>query len=208
MERDYAKRSHVSYQKKRPNLKWLVLAIIIVVFIVGIIGYVVVQTKNNPEGKQQASEFLAKIKHLFSRHVTEVPTAVKKVEATPEPQVRFSFYNELPNLHVEIPAQQQVSTPPPQQAVDHQNVSPEKPLLQASYFLQFGMFRESSGASRLRLSLLLTGIETEVESLQTPHGKMYRVWQGPYTELAIAKQYQQKWLKKGIETNIRKKDNA
>lgn len=68
------------------------------------------------------------------------------------------------------------------------------------YVIQVGIFRDQIGASQLRLSLLLAGIEANIAKL--PDGT-YRVQQGPYKSSAQAKAIQKRLTKKGFDSEIK-----
>lgn len=214
MARDYAKRFYISSQKKRSNTKWFVLAgIAIVLASLGI----VVKLKSNVifSENSQAANALTHIKAIFVKQPSAIAAdKTKKKQAIPQPEVQFSFYNELPNMHVEVPASAEAhnklvsekigSTPASENNLQPKSTAKNASADQPAYYLQFGLFKEASAASQLRLSLLLAGIESEVEKVESDQGKAYRVWQGGYATISEANAYQQKWRKKGIESVIKK----
>jgi cell division protein FtsN len=168
MKIDYAKRYYKHKNKTQRRKKWFTALLVLVVLGAVITGAFFMKTELEKQPKKIAKEQQA---------------------------VRFSFYNELPAMRVEVkqPVAASVSTPAQEAASSQQG-----------YVLQFGLFKDFNSASQLRLSLLLTGIETEVEKVDDKQRRMYRVQQGPYSTLAQAKSYQQKWLKRGIDSVIKR----
>jgi cell division protein FtsN len=205
MARDYAKR--VYKEPKKGNFKWLALGIMVMIVLVGLGFWIKFH---------DSSVFLSRIKTMLGKRPAVVATnATKKQQTTSEPEIRFSFYDALPNMKVEVAKRDQPQSQPKalvkvdeskatKIAVSTNNTvsTSESP----TYFLQFGIYKESSSASQLRLSLLLAGIETEVEEVTSDKKKMFRVWQGTFKTLAEAKSYQAKWQSKGIESIIKKED--
>lgn len=216
MARDYAKRFYIDSNKKRSNTRWFVLAGIIIVVSLGLF-FKFKSNKIFSENSSTATLF-AHIKSIFVKKAP-VATANKlsKQNDAPEPQVRFSFYNELPNMHVEVLSPQQtnkvaignavmITSPGHTVQSNLAKVEPKdkkRSTVEPAYYLQFGTFKDAPSASQLRLSLLLTGIESEVEKVENGPEKNYRVWQGSYATEAQAKQYQQKWRRKGVESVIK-----
>jgi hypothetical protein len=190
MERDYAKRYYMRKTKNHKPKKWLIIVISILVLGAGI-G---VTVKLYPEifiKEPRISAFLARLKSNFVKQPLDA-LGIKKQKIEEQPEVHFSFYNALPNMRVEVPSSR-----------------PEAPTsvltsTQTGYILQFGVFKEYAEASRLRLSLLLTGIETEIERVSNSQGVAFRVQQGPFLTRGESRLYQQKWQKKGIETILKK----
>ncbi len=170
MDQDYAKRFTRKPPKKRANFKKVMLIAVFLFVLVGIIG---VAWKMHLWNKPHVSAFL-------SRH--------QEPQKETAPDVRFSFYDELPTMHMSVSNPVKETPSPPLQ--------PPSP----GYFLQFGIFNEAAQAGQLRLSLLLSGIETKVVKDE----QNYRLLQGPYETIVEAKGFQQKWQKKGIETVIKK----
>jgi hypothetical protein len=211
MDRDYAKKNYLRPRRKPIIRRWTILALIVLVLVVISVLFVKYKSNTFIDESSQMTTFLTKIKSIFVKHTTTA-AITKKPEDNAEQEVEFSFYNELPNMHVEVPSEAEVNNydtshkvaKTPSQEVKSMQVTAKTPAL-PSFILQFGVFKQASAASQLRLSLLLAGIETEVDKIQTGNDYTYRVWQGPFATMSEAKAYQQKWQRKGIECSINKK---
>jgi len=221
MARDYAKRFYISSQKKRSNTKWFVLVGVIIVL--ACLGMIIALKANVIfSGNPQIADALTHIKSIFVKQApATAANKMQKKQTIPQPEVQFSFYNELPHMHVEVPATNlnNVASPQKRGSIDNKvsdDTSTGKQVQvpvsggttpaadKPTYYLQFGSFKEESAASQLRLSLLLAGIESEVEKVESSQGEAYRVWQGNYATMTEANAYQQKWRKKGVESVIKK----
>ena len=65
-------------------------------------------------------------------------------------------------------------------------------------------FRNESNATQLRVSLLLAGVEVDIVKIKMSSHNIYRVQQGPYSNLQLAKARQQQLQKKGVEGVLEK----
>lgn len=103
--------------------------------------------------------------------------AVKKPQEEsipPPPKPRFDFYTLLPEQEVVIP-EKEISGKPKQGVPQV-----EKP---GTYFLQAGAFRKLEDADRLKASLALLGIQSNIHAMTVNKELWYRVRIGPYTNL-------------------------
>lgn len=232
MIKDYAKQFYKQPPKKRGNRKWILPTLIVVIVLVCIGIYIKIWVSPLLANNPQVTALFSRLKTIVVKK--PVATNQQKSPTTVEEVVHFSFYNELPKRQISASPEEQnkdldtsQAAPPPvlntpeteaaappvenQQVVEETKktenekttttVPPEPAQV---YVLQFGIFKELAGAAQLRLSLLLTGIETEVMKIQTEHQLIYRVQQGPYSNFAQAKLARQKSVKKGIESVIKK----
>ncbi len=160
---------------------------------------------------------------------TPVKTASSKPVA-PHEEIQFDFYTELPNMQVNLPASAQsklvsmtehkatqktekspvaqesnlagqiddsIKTMMAQHALNKIK-KPTTPMTQ--YVLQVGVFKDQVSASQLRLSLLLSGIETQI--VKTGE-HTYHIQRGPYSSERQAKSAQRLLSKKGFESSIK-----
>ena len=92
----------------------------------------------------------------------------------PPPKPRFDFYTLLPEQEVVIP-EKEISGKPKQGVPQV-----EKP---GTYLLQAGAFRKLEDADRLKASLALLGIQSNIHATTINKEQWYRVRIGPYTNL-------------------------
>lgn len=180
MAKDYAKYN----AKRRTNLSKLRGngVLLICLFLILISGFSWIVVKKFP-----VSVMITNMKTWISHKNLNKNTVVAKISNQEKPPpVHFAFYNELPNTQVPVQSNiTQTSAP-----------APEKLL----YSLRFAEFKEETEASQMRLSLLLTGVDSEIIRV----GDHFSVRQGNFSTLALAKAMQKKLEKKGIETVIEK----
>lgn len=198
MTKDYAKRVYMANQKPKPSrLKkiWLIVTLVLVALFIGYLFYA--------KYKKPDELLLAKI----SAEANAVQAEVKALE---QQAVHFEFYDQLPNMQVKIAEEQPIETPLPAvkatvPAATTASAIAAKPAAAAksAYVVELGLFPDSSSAGELRLSLLLSGIETEVSKIKDNGKVIYRVMQGPFVSLSEAKASQQKLRRKGFESEIR-----
>ena len=104
---------------------------------------------------------------------------------------RFEFYSILPELEVVIPEQFTDSLRKvlqPTEAVD-QTTEPDTNAKQqraekdsGTYFIQAGSFKNSEDAERMKIKLLLLGLDVKLKSVNIEDVKYHRVRIGPLTD--------------------------
>lgn len=214
MAKDYAKHNYKRSPKQPINWKRVMMVVIGGVATIVVVLFFSFRMaplfSNNPA----VSAFAGRLKATFSKHTTDKQLA----KPAAEPEVHFSFYNELATIRVEpsLEDTSKVAAPAPRQPAPIASApTAKKEIAEATapedegdhYVIQFATFKEAAGASQLRLSLLLTGVETEIKKIQNEQQEsVYRVQQGPYATLAQAKAIQQKWQRKGIDSVLKKID--
>ena len=211
MAKDYAK--YVSTAKRavprKRGLLDLLLVVILVLLIAALVyGAYIRRHPNVTRGVDQITD-LFRHKKTVSPAVIPLP---KKEPTEMATDVHFDFYNELPNQQIE-PARanknsEQVA------ADDHilSTLSNKMPIptvapiqtAKENYFLQLGVFKNEKGATQLRLSLLLSGIDADVVKTVAGEQSVYRLLQGPYANAESAQTAQQKLQKKGVVSIVRK----
>lgn len=73
-----------------------------------------------------------------------------------------------------------------------------------SYVLQLGVFQSEAAANTLRDAIISVGFKAAVVKVAHGSHKLYHVQQGPYEDVAAAKQLQQRMEKRGIISSIQK----
>lgn len=76
--------------------------------------------------------------------------------------------------------------------------------LAQQYVVDIATFADSVKASQYRVSLLLAGIEADVNQIQEKNRVMYHIQQGPFASVKTALLRQKKLQKKGYESVIKK----
>ena len=101
----------------------------------------------------------------------------------------FDFYTLLPESEVTVPNIEQVPERQPREPAPA--VSSDKPVTRASespaqprrYLLQAGSFRNEEDARRLRVELVLQGLDPKVEEVNVRNGETwFRVQLGPFAD--------------------------
>lgn len=203
MPKDYAKIRRQTSQNDRRFVSGMGL-IFAVIFLMAGIAYAL-YTHQQVFSKTRLLSWLGHAKTVTA------PQNVKQVSAQNE-EVQFDFYTELPNMQVNLPSSAKAQLFPQKttgqidasiQSVIEQHqakmVAIKKPA--AQFFVVIGEFKDLIGASQLRLSLLLAGIETEVIKTEK---ETYRVQQGPYASERQAKTKERLVNQKGFESTIDK----
>jgi len=95
--------------------------------------------------------------------------------------------------------------------LDAELTSPQQPQQQPvvmaeshAYFIQLGVFDTQPGAKRLAEALTDVGFSVAVTKVTQDGRKMYRVQQGPFTSIEMAKENQIRLRKRGIQGEITK----
>lgn len=193
MARDYAK---YNAKKRGSNTKnrliWLFLAFFLLIM-VGTSTYWFFKHKLPLIIAEQGEPLLwTNIKKLFHKKETKDQThTANTAEAAKQEEVHFDFYDELPNIKVAA------SSPPSASNAVVPATAPSAPK-KVVYTLQLGKFNNENEASSLRVSMLLAGVEAELEKV----GNTYWVRQGQFSSPDKAKIAQNRLQKKGIESTV------
>ena len=198
MAKDYAKRSFTARKpkKKRIRLEFLALFLLALVCAGGYWSYFHKHEISNIE-----NNWVTRVRMMFSHHAVAKTVQTAKAAPVAQPDVHFDFYNALPHMQVTI-AETAAVTPPAPKIHDPKAAPVTKPTL--VYLIQLGVFNDATGASQLRLSLMLSGVEAEIIRLNSTHGQVYRVQRGPFISFAEAKKMQHELEMKGITCVLKK----
>ena len=104
-------------------------------------------------------------------------------------KLEFEFHSILPELDVVIPEQLTETLrdvlpkkkPEEKKNVDTVSVE-EKPAQGDTYFIQAGSFKKNEDAERMKIKLLLLGLDVHVQSVNVEGAKYHRVRIGPLTD--------------------------
>ncbi len=207
MPKDYAKNIFVhkhSAKRKiwRSSLKvWFFSGLLMCGIVFGVYLY-----------KNKEFFSIGKITAWFSGATSTKTAPLSIAEGDQKKSVRFAFYTELPNTDVKAKITEKLSSPAKPLAEERSSQSIKSDHIQAKslvasshYILQIGIFKNQAGASQLRLSLLLAGVESEVVKTEIGDVVVYSVQKGPYENERFAKSAQKRLQKKGIESIVRKR---
>ncbi len=227
MPRDYAKYKPKQARQKPAAQGWQqrLLFILIVLCLLGAALFGLYTYKNKAPDALHPSltTWLTELHSRFSHHKSEIAAKSSIPQQTPqEPEVRFNFYTELPQMQVTLPETEEtppaaitkhalVSTQPAseQEKIISANQSqpthePSKPNNSAEnktqYVVQLGLFKNETAAGQTRVSLLLAGCEADTVAItdEATQTTLYRLQKGPYTTLSQAKTIMRQLQKKGI----------
>ncbi len=230
MPRDYAKYKPKQPKPKRVEQGWhqrlLLLILLVCVLVALVFGFYVYKNNASDSLRQKTVTFIAEMHSRFSHKKMDVIAKTTAMQRAPqEPEVRFNFYTELPQMQVTLTdaddapsaaaiakramratntqAESTAAFAAPAQAeassadLKKQDASAEN---KTQYIVQVGLFKNETAAGETRVSLLLAGFE--VDTVKTTddaaHTTLYRLQKGPYATLSQAKLIQKQLLKKGV----------
>ncbi len=216
MRKDYAKRSVRS--KRSLEQGWLrrFLFVIFILFLLGMVSYryyfYKMQAISQPfhEWVTTAKSFFHQTKPLSMPTNNLINNELKPAEADPE--IHFDFYTELSAMPVMTPAKMKNVNVNHSTNINNINninksqlavISVQQKSTVNGYIVQLGLFKNASEVNKLRLSILLEGVESQI--IKTNKG-FYRLQQGPFSTLAYAEEAQNKLKNKGIISLIHHAD--
>jgi cell division protein FtsN len=126
-----------------------------------------------------------------------VPAAQPKNE--PAAEERFSFYEILPQLEVEVRDEASAPTRPAARP------RPAEPP--GSFLLQAGSFSAAADADRLQANLALLGLESHVQRVTIEDDVFHRVRIGPIGDVDAAKRTQRMLRDAGIDALLMRVPN-
>ena len=180
MPRDYKKRTATRAVRKRqtPLVLWLLVGVLLAMFVVALVWL----KHSDPQRAE----------------VQPPPTQTQKApEPVPPHKPRFEFYNTLPKQQVPVP---EVTTPAVSPAPTRPPVTPAPAREGLRYRVQIGSYARVADAERLRAELAFSGIETHIQSVTLPGGKIYhRVMAGPYANRAAATEVRRQLQAQGYQ---------
>lgn len=226
MARDYAKHRLQPKQKRAENgWRKRLLFSVLMVCVVGIIisGAYVYKNTVLDSSRQKLATWVAQVKLLLSHKKTGTLLLAKSPpvhQAKQEPEIRFNFYTELPNMQVTLPETEQA---PGKQALPArqdllaaakktESLLPGKEFKKnknsaedgGQYILQMGVFKNETAAGQVRVSLLLAGFEADIVKSTDGNQILYRIQKGPYAMLSQVKEVQKQLQNKGVMGVIKK----
>lgn len=222
MAKDYAKQVlAVSRTSKRKQGRMgLSIAILLIVFGCGaLVFFYGEKSINFSQQMQGATAFLSKVLSLIHHKIDHPRVTASESHAlamVPNDQaspVHFDFYTELPAMQMQMTESASLlnSQPSKTLSIPALNKAEKVPLAAPTvmlhadqYIVQMGLFKSAAGASQIRLSLLFAGVDTEVIKTDIGDQQIYRVQQGPYATIELAKTMQQRLQKKGIVSVVKK----
>ncbi len=144
----------------------------------------------------------------------EIKTAKKTTPSNDTSPVHFDFYAELSkgqgqgatenksSKAVQPKHQKPKKTAKVETASIKPTVSNKAAVEESSYRVTLATFNNESNAVQMRVSLLLSGVEVDVVKVKVGDQYIYRVQQGPYSSLQLAKRKQQLLLKRGVNRAV------
>ena len=230
MSKDYAKKMMSAKRRKpraEPRFAAIAVSVVAVVCFVSAIVYAAhVYHQAGLFSHPQVTTWLDSAKSVFSHKNNKVVKATKPAAPAAADDIQFDFYTELPNMQVNLPASASAQLKPLAPPVvankpnpgapsvtklagdidnsikavmaQHATNAEQKPAIQ--YVVQLGEFKNQVGASQLRLSLLLAGVETQIIKISD---HVWRVQQGPWSSQRQAKLAQQKLGRKGFDGEVK-----
>ena len=208
MRKDYARNIIIAQRRstQRPTRLSVIVIVFVVAFIISTAGFWIYAHNGVKESITiLASEMRSLITH--KKPDAQPPKTPVAANAQTENPIRFDFYTELPKMQIKAPEMAVSKTPvknlPRPRAlafIEHVKTKPPLAPPATQYIIQLGVFKDEISASQLRLSLLLSGIETDVVKLAN---HTYRVQKGPFATSNQAKYMQRRIDKKGIDSIVR-----
>lgn len=212
MAKDYAKQTRYSFvvsEGSSGKRRWeLFFVFLFIAVICGVLLFAIEKKAyriiSNSPG---ISAFAARTKSWFVRPRQNAQTAASAAAAAAQPDepVRFDFYTELPNAQIESntvvdSTDANKAAKKLQETVRKSGLTPPAP----GYVVKIAAYVSESQAGQMRISLLLAGVDADIVKMKEGNKDMFRVQQGPYATVKLAKKRQQELQKKGIESAVEK----
>jgi len=167
-----------------PGWAWLLAGLLIGLFV----GFLVYLDKAVPVPEKETVSHQTENKPQIPQQ-TESTDAIEK----PENKIpRFSFYQELPRMVIEVPALE----PEPSPKVIKPEITTQQALNkpqpnQSTYILQVGSFRNHKEADRLKARLAFMGLQAKMQPVTVNNNQQWiRVRVGPFSNFKQAEQIQ------------------
>jgi cell division septation protein DedD len=211
MAKDYAKAMFKTGRMRKQQSSRRILLWIFAIFLIlaSFVGYLYEAHWLN-KGNMQT--LLANIKTAFHHPKPPVNEIKSESLVSQDAPIHFDFYTELPSMQVTLPVTQnevnKAAPPPIPAAVVSTPASPPSPKREKSdntppaaehYIVQVGAYKNDSTASEVRISILLAGFDAKVVKTIKNNQMIYRIQQGPYSNLAEAKNAQKNLQAKGFD---------
>jgi len=192
MTKDY-KPSPEKKSAPAPGWAWLLAGLLIGLFI----GFLIYLDKAVPVPEKETAPHQTETKP----QIPQQPESTDVVE-TPENKIpRFSFYQELPRMVIEVPALEPESSPQviKPEITTQQALNKSQPT-QSTYIIQVGSFRNHREADRLKARLAFMGLQAKMQPVTVSNNqKWIRVRVGPFSSFKQAEQIQARLKQNKIE---------
>jgi len=167
----------MSDKKSMPGYMWLLAGLAIGLFLAFLV-YLQKQPADDISLKQAVIKELEKVK-------TKNKAATAHPKKTPrEKEPRFDFYTILPELEVFIP-ESEINNNAKENPHYEKNIANKKTT--HHYIIQVGSFRNNEDAERLKASLALLGLSSNVRSVSINQDSWHRVRLGPFKNIGRLK---------------------
>jgi cell division protein FtsN len=146
--------------------------------------------------------FIAFLAYLADITPQKQPEQTEQASSKAEPEVddnasetKFDFYTLLPEREVIVPIEPEENSQDPQEKI--------------FYLLQTGSFKNSADADRQRASLLLLGLEANIDKVKGNNGDIWhRVQVGPFTSRSKLAKTRSTLVNKGINPLVLKRKKS
>jgi LPXTG-motif cell wall-anchored protein len=165
-----AVRRRTTRQTGPSSTVWLLAAIIVALFILGLLYLAKHKPQHQPSEKPKPTK--TAVKHTASKQLTSKETS---------PQ--FDFYTMLPDMQVE----------------EAESIA-KASLILHSYILQAGAFKHYADADKVRAKLILQGYNAQIKPVEVKGITWQRITLGPFKTLTEAQQVQDKLAKQGMKS--------
>jgi hypothetical protein len=204
MARDYAKynsKRRVADNKNRSPDIFIIITLLVVI-VIGSYWVYTHKIKGAFTQNSQLAHAITNLKAFFHHKKPEMDAAVSQHTQSimPQDEVRFDFYNELPNMRVPTTttASYEKKAKVNLAAANIPTVATAKLKEKPGYHVHLGHFNDVNSASEMRISLLLMGIDADIVKV----GNQFHLQRGPYPTLVQAKDMQKKLQHKGFESTL------
>jgi len=193
MRKDYAKKTSrgkkVRQKKSAVYSSWRYFLVILICCVVGVFGYGFYYL-------QQSKKSFADILPIWLQHKHQTPSTKKLNDQTVQADnsaknsIKFDFYDALPS------GQSILNVTPAK------SISAPAPAENSGYFLTFGEFSQREEAARVRLSLLLNGVDSKIIKIKNADQVIWRLQKGPFSNKKTATRALARLKQKGIESHL------
>lgn len=210
MAKDYAKYSNQpKHSLVTHGWRKRLLVVILLILLLGTIGsgFVVYKKYADKIPVQTVKHWVTHIKSVMIKNNATQPSihhANDIQTANAEPEIKFNFYNELPNMQVSLPDKEKKEPIINKKLEEPKTIVTDAPKMTHGYVVQLGAYESQGAASQVRVSLLLSGIEVDVVEDTTDNQPVYRIQQGPFASVSEANAALKKLKKKGVDGIVKK----
>lgn len=201
------------FARKKTRFHHLILGGVI--FIIGMsMVFLAVKYKQKIITSAAFPSYFMRASALISQHRDHLQwelVRVKQLAANKdnkETAIHFEFYNTLPNRQVTtMNSQQKITLSANKMIVNAEELKQDlaSRVEQKRYIIQFGVFHSAQAAEQYRQVLVDVGFGAAIVKIKLGHQEIYRVQQGPFSDIRQAKLLQKKLQKRGINSILRTK---